>query len=113
MQLQLCNIINNNNNDDDDGAAAVLTYIGVAERLLRVDRSAAARLRQLLCPPQDQQHKRAKDAVDGKRHFHNPRRDSSRLIVSGADAVSSGSSGRPQRRSRLLRVSTAAGGFHA
>lgn len=50
--------------------SAVLTYIGVAERLLRMHRSAAARFRQLFCPPQDQQHKRAKDAVDRKRHFY-------------------------------------------
>lgn len=48
---------------------AVLTYVGVAERLLRMHRSAAARFRQLFRPPHDQQHKRAKDAVDGKRHF--------------------------------------------
>lgn len=47
----------------------LLTYIGVAERLLRMYRSAAARLRELLRPPQDQQRQRAKDAVNGKRHL--------------------------------------------
>lgn len=47
----------------------LLTHIGVAERLLRVYRSAAARFRELLRPPQDEQRERAEDAVNGK-HFH-------------------------------------------
>ncbi|MEQ2169070.1 hypothetical protein GOODEAATRI_021087, partial [Goodea atripinnis] len=54
--------VNNNNR-------ALLTYIGVAERLLRMHRSAAARFRELVCAPQQQQRERRKDAVKGKRHL--------------------------------------------
>lgn len=50
-------------------APGELTYVRVAERLLRVHRGAAARLRELLRAPHQQQRERTKDAVSRKRHF--------------------------------------------
>lgn len=60
----------NNNKQTTTVPGAVLTYVGVAERLLRMDRGTAARFRELLRPPKQQQRERAKDAVNVKRHFH-------------------------------------------
>lgn len=80
-------------------------YIGVAECLLRVYRSAAAGFRELLRPPQDQQRERAKDAVNGKRHFHKHWCDvwfTLFVSVCCADAMQRRSSGTQQRPPPLL-----------
>lgn len=83
----------------------LLTYVGVAERLLRMYRSAAARFRELLRPPQDQQRQRAKDAVNGKRHLGKHWCDvffSLFVAVCCADALQCRSSGRLQRHPPLF-----------